>query len=199
MEPQYSKISHHSEEHTPLDDTVRFNCVLQCNAQWCGEIVTVHGDVQLEPNYDVDGQNYYERVFFPKSVYPAPPLATIPKGTPSEVIKELKVAFKLFWMDSGSCANRLRIVVERILDAFDVPKGKLTKRIDFYKSKDPEHGETFDALRQIGNVGSHEGENTRETILDAFEILQDALAQLFGKHKDHIAALKKKIVAAKGK
>jgi hypothetical protein len=40
----------------------------------------------------------------------------------------------------------------------------------------------------VGNVGSHKGENERDTILNAFEILQDALAQLFGKHKAHIEA-----------
>ncbi len=199
LEPQYSKILHNSDEWSPLDDTVRFDCMFQCDVQWCGEVVTMYGNVELEPDYDLDGSSNYQRVFYPKGVYPAPPLAAIPKATPEEVSKQLRVASQLYWVDLGSCATRLRISVERILDAFEIPPGKLAKRIEAFKAKDPEHAETFDALRYVGNVGSHDGKNERDTILSAFEILQDALAQLFGKHKAHIQALKKKIIAAKGK
>jgi hypothetical protein len=43
------------------------------------------------------------------------------------------------------------------------------------------------------------GDNTRETVLDAFEVYEDALRNLFGGHRDRIEALKTKIRTAKGK
>jgi hypothetical protein len=78
-------------------------------------------------------------------------------------------------------------------------KGKLATRIATYQSKDPEHAKTFDALRHVGNVGGHEGRNQRETIVDAFEILEDALHQLYSGHKTRIEKLKDKIIARKRK
>jgi len=36
-------------------------------------------------------------------------------------------------------------------------------------------------------------------VLDAFEIYQDALKELFGGHKARIETLRKKIIAAKGR
>jgi Domain of unknown function (DUF4145) len=199
MEPSYSARNHGNEERTPLDDIYRFDCLLQCNVRTCGEIVVVHGDVELQPDHESEESGLYRFVVFPRSMHPAPPLATIPKSTPLEVSRELKMAYQLFWVDTGSCANRVRISVEKILDHFDVPKGKLYDRIEVFKKKDSEHAETFDALRYVGNVGSHEGEVKRDTLLDAFEVYQDALAQLFGKHRARIAALRKKIIDTKGK
>jgi hypothetical protein len=119
--------------------------MLHCDVQWCGEVATMHGDVALEPDYDEEGRSDYLRIFYPKGVYPAPPLAAIPNGTPEEVSKQLRVASELYWVDLGSCATRLRISVERILDAFEIPPGKLAKRIETFKAKYPEHAETFDA------------------------------------------------------
>jgi hypothetical protein len=112
---------------------------------------------------------------------PAPPLATIPPETPYSVANELRTAFELFWLNSGACANRLRISVERIMDEQKVIGKTLFDRIDAFQKIEPEHGPTFDALRHVGNLGSHEGEVTREALLDSFEIYQHALAELFGK------------------
>lgn len=56
-------------------------------------------------------------------------------------------------------------------------------------------------MRFVGNVGAHADNLKREALLDAFEIYEDALEELFvkKKHKAKIDALKKKIIAAKGK
>jgi hypothetical protein len=94
----------------------------------------------------------------------------------------------------------MRISVERALDELGVaPARYLNDRIKAFEAIDPDHGQTFHALREVGNVGSHQGDNTRETILDAFEVYEDALKNLFGGHRQHIDALKQKIRTAKGK
>ena len=185
---------------TPLEATWRFSLFLKCAVTKCGNVVSVHGDAQLVEADDwYDDEDRFHYRLSPGGMHPAPPLATVPIDTPESVENELRIANSLFWVDLGACANRLRISVERILDEFGLPPGSLHSRIQAFTVADPAHAQTFDALRFVGNVGSHEGAVRRETILDAFEIYQDALAELFGKRTAKIDALKQKIIAARGK
>jgi hypothetical protein len=93
-----------------------------------------------------------------------------PAEAPETAKRALESACTLFWADLGSCANKLRISVERTLDEVDIPETRnLNERIKAFEKIDPEHGQSFHALRQLGNVGIHQGDNTRETVLDAFE------------------------------
>jgi Domain of unknown function (DUF4145) len=177
----------------------QFIAFLRCVVPQCGQIVSMHGDVKLQRSrYEEFGEEF-ERILLPTGMSPTPALVTIPPGTPGSVSNELRVAFQLFWVDFGACANRLRISVERILDEFGIARGRLFERIEVFQKTDPEHAATFDALRHVGNLGSHDGDVSREAMLDAFEIYQDALAQLFSRRKVRIDDLKQKLIAAKGK
>jgi hypothetical protein len=147
-------------------------------------------------------------VLRPHSVYPGLPIIALPSEVPLEVQGETEAAFQLFWSDLGASASRLRTSVERVLDHFKIPRTKagggyltLNDRIKEFKKIDPAHADTFDALRHVGNVGTHLDELKREALLDAYEIYEDALNELFSKkkHKAKIAALTKKLIAAKGK
>lgn len=196
-----SQLAQQGGDITPLEAAYRFDQLFQCAVEDCGEIVCVHGRAELVDNPDpVNDEDQYVYMLFPRSMYPGPPLATIPEQTPDAVADELRKAFQLFWVDLGACANRLRISVERALDELGLPAARtLNDRIRAFENLDPDHAETFHALREVGNVGSHDGDNSRETVLDAFEIYQDALRNLFGGHKLRIDALKQKIRATKGK
>jgi len=55
------------------------------------------------------------------------------------------------------------------------------------------------ALKWLGNSGSHSGEVSRDDLLDAFEILEHALAELLEQKSERIAALAKKMTAKHGK
>jgi hypothetical protein len=79
----------------------------------------------------------------------------------------------------AACANRLRASVETLLNELKIPtqgtskKAKvfdlnLSQRIDEFKKLDPSQAPTLDALRVVGNVGSHEGTLIQGTILDAY-------------------------------
>ena len=59
IEPSYSARNHGHEEWAPLDDTYRFDGLLQCDVKSCGEIVTVHGDVELQPDYESEESGRY--------------------------------------------------------------------------------------------------------------------------------------------
>lgn len=186
----------------PEDEyTFCFKQFFLCSVRECGDIVCVAGDASLERNpYAISTDDEYFYQLFPKAVHRGMPIISLPLETPDAVRIELETAFSLFWVDLGSCANKMRISVERALDELGVPAGKtLNESIKTFEAIDQGHAQTFHALREVGNVGSHLGDNTRETILDAWEIYEDALRNLFGGHKDRIEALKKKIRASKGK
>lgn len=184
----------------PTDVVARFHLFLQCSIDKCGSVVSVHGDSQLTEREAWDHQqDRFFHVLTPHGMDPAPPLATVPESTPEPLKNEFATAFALFWIDLGACANRLRIIVEKILDHQGVTAGVLARRIEAYKGAQPGHADTFDALRFVGNIGSHEGEASREAVLDCFELLQDAIAELFGERTTKLAGMKKRIIAAKGR
>ncbi|MER8592396.1 DUF4145 domain-containing protein [Mesorhizobium sp. M1182] len=185
-----------------LPDIVsNFSLFLRCGIEKCGTVVSVHGDRQLTErnSYGRDEDRFFY-LLTPKGMYPAPPLATVPDATPNPLKREFATAFALFWIDLGACANRLRIIVEKILDHQRVPAARdLATRIASFKKSEPEHADTFDALRYVGNIGSHEGKASREAVLDCFELLQDAIAELFGQRKTKLSGIKQRLIAAKGR
>ncbi|MNJ37918.1 hypothetical protein D3C77_327540 [compost metagenome] len=55
------------------------------------------------------------------------------------------------------------------------------------------------ALRMVGNLGSHGDDVQREAILDAFEVFEDCLAELYGERTARLKQLKDKLITSKGK
>lgn len=179
-------------------DVLRFSCLLMCTVPSCGEIVAMGGDITRSMQAGDDHLEWPEW-YAPKFMYPGAPLAAIPEDTPSEVEEALKSSFSLFWGDAASCAAKLRLSVERILDHLGIPSGNLASRIEGLKTSHPDHAEVFDALRHVGNVGAHKGQVGREEILDAYEIYQDRLADIFGGRRTRLKELAQRLIASKGK
>ena|SRR3984957_12275757 len=188
-------------ELTPIEYIYRFQQFFRCSVKECGDIVSAAGDAQLKDDRQVSGdEDPYYYMLFPRAIHRGLPIIDVPSQTPVSVGTELEAAFALFWMDLSSCANKMRVSVERALDELGIPAAPtLNNRIKEFEKIDPDHGQTFHALREVGNIGSHQGDNTRETILDAFEVYEDALKNLFGGHRRRIEQLKQKIRAAKGR
>ncbi|MVT66866.1 DUF4145 domain-containing protein [Bradyrhizobium pachyrhizi] len=186
----------------PTELIYRFKQFFQCSIPDCGDVVAISGDARLEANGT--GTHLVEHPYvyrlFPGAVHRGLPIVSLPAETPDAVRYEIETAFKLYWVDLGSCANKMRISVERALDELGVaPAHSLNERIKSFEAIEPDHAETFHALREVGNVGSHQGDNSRETVLDAWEVYEDALRDLFGGHKSRINALRAKIRASKGR
>src|ERR1035437_667301 len=85
--------------------------------------------------------------------------------------------------DQGAAANRLRVALECLLDHVGIPrqeknqKGdvwdlKLHSRIETFEKAEANLGGQLMALKWLGNTASHEGNVTREDLLDALEILE---------------------------
>ncbi|WP_082653989.1 DUF4145 domain-containing protein [Bradyrhizobium pachyrhizi] len=137
----------------------------------------------------------------PKGIYPAPPIVSVPPATPRPVVVELDAAFALFWVDLSSCANKIRVSLERLLDSLGLPQSPtLAKRIESIQGADKLQSEVFHALREVGNVGSHGSGVRRDVVLSAFEIYEHQLDILFSPGNGlRIESLARRIRATKGK
>ncbi|MEP9390378.1 DUF4145 domain-containing protein [Mesorhizobium sp. KR9-304] len=193
-------IRNHPDWEPDWDNGI-FTCVLVCGSKKCGSSVTMSGNYVWVPGYiaelDTDG---FMPFLEPKTMYPGSPLIEIPKQTPASVADAIKQSFVAYWGDRGAAANRLRISVERIMDEESIPaKGTLFDRIELFGKKHTAEKDTLDALRKVGNLGSHDGEVSREALLDAYEAYQYWLSNFYEAYPKHIAGIVKKLNSTKGK
>ena len=182
---------------------------MRCVRSECGEVVAVAGRAPTEIYLEHEEGWVAGPMLYPAALVPAPPLIELPSDTPPIVTRNIEQAFALYWMNLGATTNRLRIAIERMLDDLKIPKERDTKagttkridlfeRIELFKTEAPEHAETFNALRIVGNLGSHEGDVEEAVVLDAFSILEHAVSEIYGRRSQTIDALRKKIIASKG-
>ncbi|WP_244489966.1 DUF4145 domain-containing protein [Rhizobium sp. Leaf391] len=193
----------------------RFSGYLACSAVGCGELVVVAGDFEEHYHYQFDEDTgdpieFTDTSYKPRIMHPAPPMIEVPKRLGKDAKEHMTRAFDLFWSDAGACANRMRIVVELLLDQLEIarrgPKGKrnnvrldLSDRIDLLKDVRPGHDKALTALRIVGNTGSHEGVVEFEELLDCFELLEDALIELLERRRENLNAKAQRIIDRRGK
>ncbi|MCJ8521760.1 hypothetical protein ABID21_004931 [Pseudorhizobium tarimense] len=210
-ESEYSKEEQKLQESEPDWTIERFVALLKCDVAHCGEVVAVGGNRVAELYQDYEGREQrWESALVPMFVRPAPHIIPVSRNLSDACNVQLRKAFELYWLDKAACANRLRIFVERLMDHFEVPtEGKakkkkkhrldLSERIEEFDSIKPGHKNALDALRFVGNYGSHEGQTDTEALLDCFELLEDALAELIDEKKAVLAAKAQKLIENKGK
>jgi hypothetical protein len=178
-----------------------FSIHLKCTN--CSEIVAVSG-LMTEDNYPEEGDT---AIITPISFFPAPKIIEIPRACPKSVTKILNESFGLYWLDVSSCANKIRISIEVLLNELNVPDKKtinkkeqkitLHGRINEFTKANKDVGEFLSAIKWIGNAGSHLSEITRDNVLDAYELLDFSLELLYSEKKEKLLALSKKINEAK--
>jgi hypothetical protein len=195
----------------PEETIERFVGLLVCDNHACGEVVAVSGDTDVV-GYFVDGPegSEYEHstLLRPKSMFPPPPLFSIPKSVPHLAVVQIKLAFQLFWTDLPSAASRLRTSLELVLDALKVPrevpsqKDTMTRLelfdriLNFANSAtDPDSAESMHALRILGNLGTHGEPVPRELFFDALDIYEEALLEIFERKSDKLKAKRDRLLA----
>jgi len=169
------------------------------------------GNVEHFVDYDqITGEmdeGYYNSL---KPRYFQPPLYlfTIAEDCPQIVKDEIISSFKLFWFDLSSCANKIRISLELLLNhekvkRFIISKGKRNKitlhnRIAEFKKKKPEVASYLEAIKWIGNSGSHIGNLRRIDLLEAYELLEHSLNKLYNDKEPQLKKMSKEIIARRG-
>jgi hypothetical protein len=187
----------------------RFTGFFRCDDAQCGEIAIFSGHSEFVEIEDTEFGWGLEEAIHIDAFAPAPLMLAIPKKTPEGVRAHLVTSFSLYWLDFASCVARIRAGVEEILNERTIPSTMITtsgghtrltlnKRIDLFKANDPENAGYLDALRFLGNIGAHEANIDRDKVMDAYEIIETALQEIYAQRAVKLKALRDKIISTKG-
>lgn len=209
-----SKLYQRNEYSEFQDMQITFNCMFKCINDKCGEVVACIGyagvDIECAVNYDNFSQpNEYYTYYKPLFFYPNLKLITIPKDTPDDIKKLLNKSFELFFTSPSAAANLVRISIEEILTDQGVnlyskkdgsKKISLHSRIeDHLPDKHQTIKEHFEAVKWLGNAGSHSGEElTPNNTMDSYELIEYILSQVYAPPTNNLDELAKEINGSKG-
>lgn len=204
-----SKTAHSLDDWEPDWIARQFVGILKCSRAACGELVSVSGAGYVDIMAVEDDE--YGWVQEPvdsltvRALIPAPIPIALPSKTPDAIRETIAVASELVWISAEAAGNQLRQTVELFLDDVGIAKtdakGKrLTthKRIEKFALQDKENGDVLLATKWLGNSGSHPGGLTRDNVLDAFDMLEYVLENIYGTTKKELLAKVAAINAQKG-
>jgi hypothetical protein len=205
-----SKSARQSDDWNPDWINYNFTAWAQCSNQTCKQSFAIGGEGGVGPDYGPEGDIEWQDYFAPLFCRPMPDIIGLPEKCPLEVQTELRSAFSIFWLQKAGCAGRIRVALEYLMNHLGVPKRKRDKagkyfdltlhaRIDAYAKSEPDIGAQLIALKWLGNTGSHYSDVKASDLLDAFEILEHALAEIVGGRSKRIALLAKKLTRKHGR
>ena len=159
----------------------------------CEKITILTGSHKVDAKTSLDGTWYgdYADWFMLRAATPGIRLVVTPETTPEEVHAAVREAAAVVWASPASAANALRRAVEEMLDHKRVRKTKVTKkrkrvrlntheRIEIFGQTEPSAALALEAVKWIGNEGSHSGGVSIQDVLDGAEVLAYALELVFG-------------------
>ena len=116
-----------------------FMGVLHCNKPSCQESILLVGTYQLDDDfvgYDEYGHQDVRITEFlkPTVLQPNVPLFRLHHEVPAPIRAAFDKSFEQFWLDSDACGNKLRIVVELLMDDQGMqPSRSLARRIEEFQ------------------------------------------------------------------
>lgn len=170
-----------------------FSVILFCNN--CCESISLCGikEITKQFNHD-DNEIYIETKYRIKGTSYPLNIFNIPFECPDEIKKIVKESFSLFWINLESCANKVRVAIELILDekSFGNCGKMLHEKISQFSKMNKINGKYMMAIKKIGNKGSHGDEIFHETILDAYELLYNIIEDMYINPIDRLNDISKK-------
>jgi hypothetical protein len=183
----------------PEDLSGTFHGVMRCAVRSCREAVAIAGDycVDFDPEGDDrDAGGRYCNFFRLRFATPALKIISIPPNTPKPVVKSIESAAVVIWADANAPANRLRVAIDELLTAFRVPRFQISNgkrlrmstdhRIKQFSRFEPGAAEALEAVKWIGNQGSHESGLSVTDVLEGAQLMSFALRQLYDKSEEQI-------------
>lgn len=135
----------------------------------------------------------------PRHFEPAILLIQIPSACPPVVREHIADACSLFWQAPGAAGNRIRIAIEELMNSLGVAAASnLHSRIQAYGATNSDVGEKLLAIKWLGNYGSHGDELDANDVLDAFELLEYAIEEIYEGKSARLKKLASLINAKKG-
>lgn len=187
-----------------------FHGALQCARSACLETVAIGGDYKVDMVQGPDGGWYGEYDSFLRLRFTVPPLnlVPLPDRTPETVATAVNGAAAVIWTDPSAAANRLRVAVEELLTAngqrrFEIKKHKRVRltthrRIEEFKQVRHEAAEALEAVKWIGNEGSHAAELGVGDVLEGTVFLGYALRMLYDDDEKKLAKRIRSVNRARG-
>ncbi|ASA55465.1 DUF4145 domain-containing protein [Vibrio gazogenes] len=148
------------------------NCFFTC--QSCQESVSASGIKLIPEKGFLNSDDVIPHVKFDHF---SPPLVMFPisKNVPDSISEELFDAFKYFHFDPSSSAAKLRRAMERFCDHQQIEGNNLNRKVQNLAKPHPEEAMYLEALKLVGNEGTH-GNNVDELdLLYAFQIFEFVL------------------------
>jgi hypothetical protein len=165
-----------------------FHGFLVCNN--CLEKIVFSGKASSEiENYNDTILESYSNDLKIEYIERPPFLFKIDKKIPSEIKEIIIDSFKLFWLDIDSCANKIRICIELLMDLFNVKKYTIIKnkrrllslheRIIIFSGKNLELKNILTSIKWIGNFASHKEKINKDDIIDGYILLEYVINRIF--------------------
>lgn len=186
-----------------------FTMSLKCSNASCNcQVVCVGtGEVSQEYLCDGSGDSGYFESFKATFFEPALKIFMPPKGTPDFVQKALITSFSTFFTSPSLSLSALRSALEVLLDEMKVTSVhknnsfmKLADRINSLPEDSRKIIEPANAIRWLGNVGTHGGgfQVRVSDVLDGYRIFEHILIELYPEERASVDALVYRINTAKG-
>lgn len=208
-----SREDHFHEAWEPEWIEYIYTCILVCSNDKCKEVVANSGTGSVD--YDLIADEYSEpnqvhvEFFLPRYFEPHLKLIHIPDNCPESVSSPLNESFKLFFTSPSAASNNVRIAIEELLTELKVKRftksnGKrrfisLHQRIELLPEKYAQFKDIILAIKWLGNAGSHgHGEVTMDDVLDAYELTEHILGEVYESKVKKLKAIAKKVNKKKG-
>lgn len=190
-----------------------FSCMLICENSSCKEFVgcTGIGSVSIEYVMGEDGSDdsFCEKYFSPKYFEPHLRLFPIPKTCPESVREILNESFRLFFSSPGAALNSVRMAIEQLLTELKVRRFSkegqrrkfipLHKRIDLLPSSYGHLKELIQAIKWLGNAGSHASDEIDQSdVLDSYSLFEHSLNQIYNSNHKRLQAIAKSVNRRRG-
>jgi hypothetical protein len=181
----------------PECDIYRFFLEMKCVK--CNDPVLCVGTTRAIEEYDDELGWVFSDALVPTYFEPYVPVILIPTKCPESVSAEVLKASSLIWCSPSSSGNKIRVAVERLMDEQGVPSSRfLDRRIKSFAPRNQGVANKLLAIKWIGNTGSHSDNLELVDVLDAFELLEYCLEELYEGRTARLIALAASINTHKG-
>lgn len=161
----------------------KFVGFLECKS--CGETIAFSGRAEI-PRKGTSQASYLKTKIYPEYFSPPLPFFSLDNRYPTSIKQSINKSFGLVFNDAASAAGSIRQAIESLLDELGIPRDSQDKRrltlhdrIKKFGDVNKEHAELLDAIRFLGNEGSHSGKINRKDLISAFEVLDHVLDEIF--------------------
>lgn len=207
IETRESRSDHINPAWEPEWMVRRYSCQFICTNPSCEEMVfnIGKGTIEIEVDFDdTDGYTTeYLDTYTPLFFYPHLNIFKLPPATPRDIKSNVNASFEMFFVNPSAAVNHLRIALEKLLDHLKVKRFEtkdnkrypisLHRRIHLVPNRVADLKELLLAVKWLGNEGSHDGGVTKDSVMDAYDIFESILSEIFGRNTKEIRKLAKKI------